>query len=107
MIKEMSDRMDAHDCLYPLDLVAIACRSSHTVIGKEMLQILKGWLSPPDPSTNYAIGLRDLHEETATWFLEGRIFREWLSMSSLLWIHGKRTFLETRRLLVPNGSRHS
>ncbi|KAH9030407.1 ankyrin repeat-containing domain protein [Lactarius pseudohatsudake] len=55
----------------------------------EVLQKLKRWLSPPDPSTNYNIGLRDLHEETATWFLESRIFQEWYSMGSLLWIHGK------------------
>ncbi|KAH9172792.1 ankyrin repeat-containing domain protein [Lactarius sanguifluus] len=70
MIKEVTDKMDARDW-------------------KEMLLDLKGWLSPSDPSTNYAIGLRDLHKETATWFLEGRIFQEWYSMGSLLWIHGK------------------
>ena len=107
MVKEIADKMDARDCLFPLDLIAIPCKDSHTVIGKEMLQNLKEWLSPPDPSTNYAIGLRDLHEETATWFLEGRIFQEWHSIGSLLWIHGKRTFLETWHLLVPDGSRHS
>ncbi|KAF8267107.1 hypothetical protein EI94DRAFT_72539 [Lactarius quietus] len=61
---------------------------------EEVPQKLKGWLSPPDPSTNYNIGLRDLHEETAIWFLEGDVFQEWHSDSngSLLWIHGKRTF---------------
>ena len=107
MIKEIVNKMDARDCSYPLDLVAIPCRSSHTVIGEEVLQKLKRWLSPPDPSPNYNIGLRDLHEETATWFLEGRIFQEWHSMGSLLWIHGKRTSVETWRLLVPDGSRHS
>ncbi|KAH9172799.1 ankyrin repeat-containing domain protein [Lactarius sanguifluus] len=70
MVNEIADKIDARDW-------------------KEMLQNLKGWLSPPDPSTNYAVGLRDLHEETATWFLEGRIFQEWHSTGSLLWIHGK------------------
>jgi hypothetical protein len=72
-----------------------------------VLQKLKRWLSPPDPSTNYNIGLRDLHEETASWFLEGRIFREWYLTGPLLWIHGKRTFPEASRLLVPDGPRHS
>jgi hypothetical protein len=62
------------------------------VIGEDVLQKLKRWLSPPDPSTNYNVGLRDLHEETASWFLEGRIFREWYLTGPLLWIHGKRTF---------------
>ncbi|KAH9033931.1 hypothetical protein EDB85DRAFT_2289282 [Lactarius pseudohatsudake] len=70
MIKEMAEKMDARDL-------------------EEVLQKLKGWLSPPDPSTNYNIGLRDLHEATATWFLEARIFQEWHSTGSLLWIHGK------------------
>jgi len=95
MVKEITDKMDARDCSYPLDLIAIRCRSSHTVTGEDVLQKLKGWLSPPDPSTNYNIGLRDLHEETATWFLEGRIFQEWHSTGSFLWIHGKRTFVKT------------
>ncbi|KAH9047977.1 ankyrin repeat-containing domain protein [Lactarius deliciosus] len=70
MINKIADKMDARDL-------------------EEVLQKLKGWLSPPDPSTNYVIGLRDLHEETATWFLEGHIFQEWHSAGSLLWIHGK------------------
>ena len=69
------------------------------VIGAEELQKLKQWLSPPDPSVNYNVGLRDLHEETATWFLEGAIFQEWHSISSLLWIHGKRAFLENLLLI--------
>ncbi|KAH8987696.1 hypothetical protein EDB86DRAFT_2098025 [Lactarius hatsudake] len=73
MVKEIADKMDARDL-------------------EEVLQKLKRWLSPPDPSTNYNIGLRDLHEETATWFLADRVFQEWHSTSSLLWIHGKRMF---------------
>ncbi|KAF8269489.1 hypothetical protein EI94DRAFT_953874 [Lactarius quietus] len=56
---------------------------------KEMLQNLKGWLSPPDSSTNYAIGLRGLHRKTATWFLDSPVFQEWILAGSLLWIHGK------------------
>ncbi|KAH8983538.1 ankyrin repeat-containing domain protein [Lactarius akahatsu] len=72
MVKEIADKMDARDCSYPPDLVAICW-----------------WLSPSDPSTNYNIGLRDLHEATTTWFLESRIFQEWHSTGSLLWIHGK------------------
>ncbi|KAH9033922.1 hypothetical protein EDB85DRAFT_2274625, partial [Lactarius pseudohatsudake] len=68
MVKEIADKMDAR--------------------GLEVLQ-LRLWLSPPDPSTNYIIGLRDLHEATTTWFLEGHIFQEWHSTGSLLWIHGK------------------
>ena len=63
-------------------------------IGEDVLQKLKRWLSPSDPSTNHNIGLRyrDLHKETASWFLQGRIFQEWYLTGHLLWIHGKRTF---------------
>ncbi|KAF8269492.1 hypothetical protein EI94DRAFT_954120 [Lactarius quietus] len=64
-----------------------------------VLQKLKEWLSPPDPSTNYNIGLCDLHEETATWFLDGPIFQEWYSTGSFLWIDGKCAFVETFCLL--------
>ena len=107
MLKDVVDKLGVDNCLYSFDLVAIFCRCSHTVTGEEVLQKLKGWLSPLDPSTNYNIGLRDLHVETTTWFLESRIFQEWNTDGSLLWIHGKRTFLDTLRLHVPDGSRHS
>jgi hypothetical protein len=106
MVKETVEKMGARDCSC-LDSIAIPCRSSHTVIGNEILQKLKQWLSPPDTSTNYTFGLRAIHEETATWFLEGRIFQEWHSTGSLLWINGKCTFLETCRSPVPDGSRRS
>ena len=94
MIKDVVDKMNARDCSYPLDAATIPCSSSLAVIGEELLQKLKEWLSPPDSSTNYIIGLRNHHERTATWFFEDPIFQEWHSTGSLLWIHGKRTFLE-------------
>ena len=107
MVKEITEKMGVRNCSYPLDLVAIPCRNSRTVIGEEVLQELKRWLSPPDPSTNYNIGLRDLHRDTTTWFLESPIFREWHATGSLLWIHGKRTFMESSRLLIHDDSHHS
>ena len=107
MVKEIVDKMGARDCSYPLDLVVIPCRNLHTVIVEEVLQKVIRWLSPPDPSTNYAIGLRDLHEATATWFLESAIFREWYSTGSLLWINGKRAFVNACCLILPDGPHHS
>lgn len=71
------------------------------MIGEDVLQKLKRWLSPPDPSTNYNIGLRDLHEETASWFLQGRIFQEWYLTGPLLWIHGKRMFPRSLAFTFP------
>jgi hypothetical protein len=48
------------------------------------------WLSPPDPSTNHNIACDTHLKKMATWFIEGSIFREWISTAPLLWIHGKR-----------------
>ena len=55
-------------------------------------QNLRGWLSPQDPSTNHNIACNAHHKGTATWFFEGRTYKEWKSTSSesLLWVHGKR-----------------
>ncbi|KAF8459969.1 hypothetical protein DFH94DRAFT_849315, partial [Russula ochroleuca] len=50
---------------------------------------LRGWLSPPDPSTNHKIACDVHHKGTATWFFQGNIYNEWKSTPSLLWIHGK------------------
>ena len=94
MVEIIVARMNARDCSSSLGLVTISLGCSQIVIGEEVIQKLKSWLSPPDPSTNYNVGLCDLHKETTTWFLDSRIFQEWHSTGSLLWIHGKRTFVE-------------
>ncbi|KAH9026148.1 hypothetical protein EDB84DRAFT_353406 [Lactarius hengduanensis] len=56
-------------------------------------QDIRRWFSSPDPSVNYNIARRIYQKGTAVWFLEGSIFKEWDLIGSLLWIHGKRTFL--------------
>ena len=60
--------------------------------GNQLRQDLRGWLSPSDPSTNHNIACNARHTGTATWFFEGRMYKEWKSADSesLLWIHGKR-----------------
>jgi hypothetical protein len=75
-------------------------------VGEKVVHKIKQWLIPPDPSTNYNNGLRNLHRETATWLLDGRIFQDWHLTGSLLWIHGKRMFLETWPLFIPNVPHH-
>ena len=50
------------------------------------------WLSSPDPSTNHNIARKAHHKGTASWFFQSRIYEEWKSSPSFLWIHGKRTF---------------
>jgi hypothetical protein len=50
-------------------------------------------LSPPDPFTNYNIACEAHDEGTAEWFFQGKKFKGWMSIGSLLWIHGKRKFV--------------
>jgi hypothetical protein len=65
---------------------------SIVLTGNQLRQNLRKWLSPQDPSTNHNIACNAHHEGTATWFFEGRAYKEWKSTSSesLLWVHGKR-----------------
>jgi hypothetical protein len=53
-------------------------------------QDIHKWFSPPDPSTNYNIACKAQYEGTAAWFFQDANFEEWMSVGSLLWIHGKR-----------------
>ncbi|KAF8263372.1 hypothetical protein EI94DRAFT_1788533 [Lactarius quietus] len=55
----------------------------------QLIQLLRTWLSPSDPSTNHNIARKAQHKGTAVWFFQGSIFMEWKSKGSLLWIHGK------------------
>jgi hypothetical protein len=60
--------------------------------GNQLRQDLTNWLKPPDPYINYNIASDAHHEGTGVWFTESTTFQNWKESSSLLWIHGKRTF---------------
>ncbi|KAH8977684.1 ankyrin repeat-containing domain protein [Lactarius hatsudake] len=51
----------------------------------------RGWLTPPDPSTNHTNACSTQHDCTAAWVFDDDIFKAWESsqLGSLLWIHGK------------------
>ena len=68
---------------------------SNTVTGGQLRECLRKWQSPPDPSTSHNIACECQHEGTAKWFCQGNVFEEWKVAGSLLWIHGKRTFLSS------------
>jgi len=51
---------------------------------ENFLRHLQEWLSPPELSTNYELGLEAYHKGTATWFIEGEIFQEWDSTARYL-----------------------
>lgn len=47
------------------------------------------WLRAPDPSTNYNKALKQRHEDSGRWFLEGLAFANWKTRrNSFLWLYG-------------------
>ena len=79
-------RWSSPDCIY------FRCEGLNYFSGNQLRQDLRRWLSPSDPSTNHNIACSTHHEGTAAWFFQGRIFKEWKTTHSLLWVHGKRMF---------------
>src|ERR1700744_6527665 len=73
---------------------------SNLLIGNQLRESLRKWVTPPDPSTNHNIACDLHHGGTAEWFSRGGIFAEWKSAGALLWIYGKRAFV----LLFPDSS---
>lgn len=50
---------------------------------------IKGWLSAPDPSTNYMNALEKRHKGTGLWFTRSKAFKRWKEQpDSFLWLHG-------------------
>jgi hypothetical protein len=89
--EEMKAEKDARDCSY--SRYAISRQRSHMFLGEQLLQDLRGWLCPPDPSINHNIACSAQRERTSVWLFKDSVFKEWESKGSLLWIHGKRVFL--------------
>ena len=75
--------------------------ASYLLVGSQLRKSLRKWLSPPDPSTNHNIACGAHLNGTAKWLLQGSIFQKWKSSSSLLWIHGKRMFLNCYPYHIP------
>jgi len=75
-----------------LILPVAGCGVSSAFAGNQLRQDLSRWLSPSDPSINYNTTSGVRHKDTALWFIQGSTFVSWKKSTSLLWIHGKRTF---------------
>jgi hypothetical protein len=75
------------------------------LLGEQLREGIHKWLSPPDPSKNHNIACDTHHKKTANWFFQGRIYQEWKSTlaSSLLWVHGKRSFYSVSLLMPSDG----
>jgi hypothetical protein len=70
-------------------------RSLHhgAIVGHQGIQLLRKWLSAPDPSINHNIASKTQHAGTTTWFTQSSTFRDWKKNGSLLWILGNRMLL--------------
>jgi hypothetical protein len=77
---------------YLVNMPSLAGRHSITATVTPFRQVVKEWLSPPDPSLNFYNARDTHHEGTTTWFIESTIFKDWKQSGSLFWIHGKRKF---------------
>jgi hypothetical protein len=85
------------------NLISADYRTLYVLLGNQLRDEMHKWLSPPDPSTNHTIACDTHHKKTATWFFQGRIYKEWKSKGSLLWVHGKRSSCSTSQVLPSDG----
>ena len=86
-------------------IISADYRTLHILLGDQLRDELHKWLSPPDPSTNHNSIIRYTHhKKTAAWFFQGRMYQEWKSKGSLLWVHGKRSSCSTSHLIPSDGA---
>ena len=78
--------------MFVISPVVSGCAVPNALVGNQVRESLRTWVTPPDPSTNHAIACGIQHEGSAQWFFRGGMFLEWKSTASLLWIYGKRMF---------------
>ena len=102
VIQQTAEDVDQVKRQWSLNRIHGEHAGSIILIGNQLRQDNRRWLSPQDPSTNHNIACNAHHTGTATWFFEGTTYKEWKSTGSesLLWIHGKRVPLShsaTRR----------
>ena len=97
----MANDIDDIKCSWLRNLAIVSGSRLNLLAGKQLIQLLRSWLSPADPSTNHNIARKAHHNGTAAWLFRGQLIIEWKSTGSLLWIHGKRAFL----LLFISGER--
>ena len=98
--QQVANDIDEIKCSWIPNLPLLRSSCLNFLTGNQLIQLLRSWLSPADPSTNHNIAQKAQHIGTAAWLFQGQIIIKWKSTGSLLWIHGKRTFL----LLFPHAT---
>jgi hypothetical protein len=92
VVQQIVSDMGSHECSYFHDFITNTISSSHIIVGQKLIKDLQGWLTPPDPSTNYNTACGSQHEGTSVWVFREEIYKKWEASGSLLWIHGKGLF---------------
>ena len=103
VMQQTADDVDQAKRSSTHNLVNSDAGASSILAGSQLRENLRKWLSPPDPSTNHNIACAAHLNGTTTWFLQGSTFQKWQSSDSLLWIHGKRMFLNCYPYHNPDG----
>ena len=93
VIQQAANDIDEIKCSWLPNLALFRSSRLNVLTGNQLIQLLRSWLSPADPSTNHNIAQKAQHNGTAAWLFQGQIIVKWKSRGSLLWIHGKRAFL--------------
>ena len=78
--------------MFVITPVVSVCIDPNVLVGEQVRESLRTWVTLPDPSMNHTIACGIQHDGSAQWFFRGGIFSEWKSTGSLLWIYGKRMF---------------
>jgi hypothetical protein len=90
----MVNDMNKDESVCYFHISSFLLRDRYIVAGNLLQRDVQHWLSPPDPSTNHDFVWEAHHSGTAKWFFESKVLSDWKAKGSLLWIHGKRIFLQ-------------
>ena len=93
--------------MFVITAVISDCVDTNALVGNQVRESLRTWVTPQDPSTNHTIACGIQHDGSAQWFFRGGMFSEWKSTGSLLWIYGKRMFFIVHLRVSANDYSHS
>ena len=92
-IQEVANQVDHLTRSWSANLIAADHLSLTSLPVIELRKDLRKWIAPPDPSVNLKTASSAHHAGTTAWCTEGITVANWRKSGSLLWIHGKRTYL--------------
>ena len=93
--------------MFVITPVVSGCVASNALVGNQVRESLRTWVTPPDPSINHTIACGIQHDGSAEWFFRGGMFLERKSTGSLLWIYGKRMFAQVHLRVSANDHSYS